>query len=157
MADAPRPERPERRQAGIALIITLMVMVLVATIAIAAMNNSREEMVAGGRSRSVITSLFAAEAGVQFAEARILPPRDLDAFSIDVGGITVESRERDDPSPQDIDADGVGKPPPGYSINIGAGFVNQIFEVHSTAENARLPTTELEVRLGLLTPNSGGQ
>lgn len=151
------PQEPRRGDAGIALIITLMVMLLVAGVAIAAMNNSQEEMVAGGRSRSVITSLFAAEAGIQFAEARILPPRDLTAFSINVGGTTVESRERDDGSPQSIASGGIGKPPPGYSINIGAGYVNQIFEVHSTAENARLPTTELEVRLGLLTPNSGGQ
>ena len=152
-----QPARTQRRQAGIAIIMTVLVMLLVSGIAIAAMNSSREEMMAGGRSRSVITSLFAAEAGVQFAEARVLPPRDLSSFSINVGGTTVESRERDDASPQSIASGGIGKPPPGYSINIGSGYVNQIFAVHSTAENPRLPTTQLEVRLGLLSPNSGGQ
>lgn len=141
---------------GIALLITLLVMVLVSGVAIAAMHNSREEMMAGGRSRSVITSLFAAEAGVQFAERRLLPPRDLSAFSISVGSMTVESRERDVGSPQALSSGGIGKPPSGYSINIGAGFVNEVFEVHSTAADARLPTTELEVRLGLLVPNVGG-
>ena len=152
-----QPVQTQRREAGVALIITVLVMLLVSGVAVAAMNNSREEMMAGGRSRSVITSLFAAEAGVQFAEARVLPPRDLSSFSINVAGITVESRERADTSPQSIGSGGIGKPPPGYSINVGSGYVNQIFAVHSTAENTRLPTTELEVRLGLLTPNSGGQ
>ena len=146
-----------RTQDGFALLITLLVMVLVTGVAIAAMNTSREEMVAGGRSRSVITSVFAAEAGVQLAERRLLPPRDLSAFSISVAGMTVESRERSDASPQPLTTGGIGKPPAGFSINIGSGFVNEIFEVHSTASNTRLPTTELEVRLGLLTPNAGNQ
>ncbi|MGI9644725.1 MAG: hypothetical protein ACR2O6_05370 [Ilumatobacteraceae bacterium] len=136
-------------------MVTLLVMVLVSGVALAAMSNSREEMMAGGRSRSVITSLFAAEAGVQFAERRLLPPRDLSAFTLNVSGMTVQSRERDQGSAQPISAGGIGKPPSGYSINIGSGFVNEIFEVHSTAANARLPTTGLEVRLGLLTPNAG--
>lgn len=146
-----------RRHDGFALLMTLLVMVLVSGVAIAAMNTSREEMVAGGRSRSVITSTFAAEAGVQMAERRLLPPRDLTAFTFNVASMTVESRKRTDGSPQPISTGGIGKPPSGYSINIGAGFVNEIFEVHSTAANARLPTTELEVRLGLLTPNAGSQ
>lgn len=146
-----------RRHDGFALLMTLLVMVLVSGVAIAAMNTSREEMVAGGRSRSVITSTFAAEAGIQMAERRLLPPRDLSAFTLNVAGMTVDSRKRTDATPQPISTGGIGKPPPGYSINIGAGFVNEIFEVHSTAANARLPTTELEVRLGLLTPNAGSQ
>ena len=144
-----------RGEEGFALLITLLVMVLVSSVAIAAMNTSREEMMAGGRSRSVITSVFAAESGLQFAERRLLPPRDLSSFSISVASMTVESRERDQGSPQALASGGIGKPPSGYSINIGAGFVNEIFEVHSTAANSRLPTTELEVRLGLLTPNAG--
>ena len=43
----------------------------------------------------------------------------------------------------------------GYSVNIGAGFVNETFQVNITAGATSKPTTEVEVRLGLLTPNSG--
>jgi hypothetical protein len=154
-APTPASGRLRRDESGLALLVTILVMVLVSGVALAAMSNSREEMMAGGRSRSVIRSLFAAEAGVQFAERRLLPPRDLNSFSLTVGGMTVESRERDQGSPQPISTGGIGKPPDGYSINIGAGFVNEIFEVNSTAANSRLPTTALEVRLGLLTPNAG--
>ena len=46
-------------------------------------------------------------------------------------------------------------PIPAYSINIGAGFVNEVFAVNATAASPALPTSEIEVRLGLLTPNSG--
>jgi hypothetical protein len=70
--------------------------------------------------------------------------------------MTVQSRARDEGSPQAINSGGIGRPPSGYSINIGAGFVNEVFEVHSTASNPRVPTTELELRVGLLTPNAGG-
>ncbi len=143
------------RQDGIALITTVLVLVLVAATAIAAISNSEEEFKAGGRSRAVFRSLYAAEAGVQFAENRILPPRDLTAFSFNLNSVTIESRKRDDTTTSPIVPGGLGKPPPGYSINIGAGFANEIFEVNVTAEGASVPTSEIEVRLGLLTSNTG--
>lgn len=144
-----------KREEGIALVMAVLILVLVAGVAIAAMSHSREELKAGGRSRSVMRSLFAAEAGIQFAEHRLLPPRDLTAFSFALDGISVESRARDQGTPQAIASAGLGKPPAGYSINIGAGFVNEVFSVNATASNAVLPTTEIEVRLGLLAANAG--
>lgn len=147
--------RAGRREQGVALITAVLVLVLVSLTAVASISNSEEELKAGGRSRSVLRSLYAAEAGVEFAEHRVLEPRDLSAFSINVNGLSVESRSRDDGTPQDIAEGGIGSPPPGYSINIGAGFVNEIFAIDVTAANATLPTTELEARVGVLAANSG--
>lgn len=143
------------REGGIALITTVLVLVLVAATAIAAISNSEEEFKAGGRSRSVFRSLYAAEAGVQFSENRIVPPRDLTAFSFNLNGVTVESRRRDDSTTSAIASGGLGKPPSGYAINIGSGFANEVFEVNVTADGSSVPTTEIEVRLGMLTANAG--
>jgi len=138
------------------MITAVMVLVLVAATAITAIGTSEEELRAGGRSRSTMSSLYAAEAGIQFAQNRILPPRDLSSFSFSMtDGTSVQSRTRTDSTPQDIGEGGLGKPPAGYSINIGSGFVNETFKLNVTAAHANLPTTELEVRLGMLTTNSG--
>ena len=147
--------RGSQREEGIALITAVLILVLAAATAVAAISNSEEELKAGGRSRSVMKSLFAAEAGIQFAEHRILEPRDLSPFTLNLNGILVESRSRDEGSPQNIAEGGLGRPPAGYSINIGSGFVNETFAINVTAASTALPTTEIEVRLALLTPNSG--
>ena len=150
--DAPRSTH---RREGMALITTILILMLVGATALATIKTSSEEMMAGGRSRSVIKSLYAAEAGVQLAHTRIRAPRDLSAFSISVDGATVESRSRDQTGTQAIDEGGLGRPPSGYSVNIGSGYVNQIYAVDVTASAASLPTTEVQVRLGMLTANSG--
>jgi hypothetical protein len=141
---------------GIAMISVLLVMSIVVLLAIGAIDFTEQELRAGGQSRAVGNSLYAAEAGVQFATNRLLPPRDLSAFTFNLtDGTTVQSRSRDDGAPQDIGVGGLGSPPPGYSVNIGAGFVNETFRVNVTAGATSKPTTEVEVKLGLLTPNSG--
>ena len=48
-----------------------------------------------------------------------------------------------------------GKPPGGYAINIGAGFVNETYKLNVTSTRSNLPTTEVEVRIGMLGANSG--
>ena len=67
----------------------------------------------------------------------------------------VESRSRDQATPQDITEAGLGNPPPGYSLNIGSGFQNELFQMNVTAARANLPTTEIEVKVGVLTTNAG--
>ncbi len=143
------------RECGVALITSVLVMVLVAATAIASLSNSEEDLKAGGRSRSVMSSLYAAEAGIQFAKGRIQAPRDLSAFSFVLGPATVESRSRGEASPQALIESGLGKPPPGYAINIGSGFANETFEINVTAESSTIPTTEIEVKVGVLIANSG--
>lgn len=147
--------RRRQQEQGIAMITAVMILVLVATTAMSLISNSEQEMTASGRSHSTKTSLYAAEAGVQFALNRLTPPRDLSAFSFSLtDGTTVQSRARSDSSPQAIEETGLGTPS-GYSLNIGSGFVNETFKLNVTAAQTNLPTTELEVKLGVLTPNSG--
>ena len=149
----PRPARDER---GVAMISVLLVMVLLILLAVGAIEISEQEMKAGGRSRAAGNILYAAEAGVDFALNRLRPPRDLSAFSFTVeGDITVQSRSRDDSSAQPIATGGIGQPPDGYSINVGSGFVNETFQVNVTAGGVAKPSAEIEVKVGLLTPNSG--
>ena len=151
-----RHARSDRGRRGVAMISVLLVMSIVILLAIGAIDFSERELRAGGQSRAVGNSLYAAEAGVEFATNRLLPPRDLSAFTFNLAdGTTVQSRSRDDSTPQDIGVGGLGSPPAGYSVNIGAGFVNETFQVNITAGATSKPTTEVEVRLGLLTPNSG--
>ncbi len=54
-----------------------------------------------------------------------------------------------------IAAAGVGPPPDGYSINVGGGFLNELFLLNVTASAANNGVAELEAKLGSLQPNSG--
>lgn len=143
-----------KREHGLALITAVLVLMLVAATALTAIGISEEELVAGGRSRSTMNSLYAAESGLEVASKRLQAPRNLNAFSITTGdGSTVESRKRSEASPQDLIEGGLGAPPTGYSINLGTGYINETFEVNVTAEKTGAPTSELEVRLGILSAN----
>ena len=145
------------RQQGLAMITTVMVMSLVAAICLSAMSSSQSELTAGGHSRSTMNSLYAAEAGIQFAQNRITT-HNLNAFSFTLDdGTAVESRSRSDSSPQEIGRGGVGTPPEGYAINIGSGFINETYRLNVTASRRNLATTEIEVRIGTLGVNSGAQ
>jgi hypothetical protein len=151
----PAQSSAHHQREGMALITTILILLLVGATALSTIETSSEEMMAGGRSRSVIKSLYAAEAGVQLAHKRIREPRNLNAFSISVDGTTIESRSRDQTGTQPIGEGGLGRPPSGYSVNIGSGYVNQVYAVDVTASEASLPTTEVQVRLGMLSANSG--
>ena len=148
-------DRRARREGGMAMITAVMVMVLVAATAISAIGVSESELTAGGRSRSTANSLYAAEAGIQFAQNRVRI-HDLSAFTFNwPDGTTVASRSRSDASAQPISEGGVGSAPGGYAINIGSGFVNQTYKLNVTATRNNLATTEIEVRIGMLGVNSG--
>ncbi len=145
-----------KREGGLALVTAVLILILVSTVAISGLKSSEQELRSGGRSRSSLNSFYAAEAGVEYAENRIRAPRDLSAFSFTLtDGTTVQSRSRDQSTPQDIAEAGLGNPPPGYSLNIGSGFQNELFEMNVTASRANLPTSEIEVKVGILTTNAG--
>ncbi len=145
-----------RREQGIALIVSILMLVLVGTIAMNMISSSEQELTAGGRSRSTSKSLYAADAGIQFAENRLRPPSDVSKFKFTLDdGTLVKSGKRTDAVEQDIEDTGIGTPPSGYSINIGQGFVNETYKVNVTATRTGIATAEVEVRLGILTTNAG--
>ena len=147
---------PRKREEGVALITAVLILIMVATVAVSALKSSEEELRAGGRSRSTMNSFYAAEAGIDYAKNRIRAPRDLTAFNFTLSdGTTVQSRKREQGTPQDISDEGLGNPPAGYSINIGSGFQNELFSLNVTASRPNTPTSEIEVKVGLLTTNAG--
>jgi hypothetical protein len=155
-----RRNQKGRDEDGIALITVVLVLALVSTLAVSAIEQTGQELQAGGRSRATTRALFAADAGVQVAMDRVVSPRDLTPidFALNDGtvGHAVQSRSRDDAAPENIAQEGFGQPPEGYSINLGSGFVNEVFKVNITASsNPGNTLAEVEAKLGVLTANGG--
>ena len=153
--DRPGAERQSVRERGMALITAVLLLLLISATIVSTIEFSGQEYQAGGRARASARNLYAADSGIQFGLNRIQAPRDLNAFSFTLtDGTLVESRSRSDSTPQDISADGIGQPPDGMQINVGSGYVNELFELTVTAEATNGATTELETKLALLQPNS---
>jgi hypothetical protein len=144
------------REAGFALVTALVVMLLVSAVVSNLIGYSSEEAQSSARSRASLKNIYAADSGIQLSLQRLQLPRDLTAFTYALADTTlVESRSRDDAMPQPISAAGIGPPPDGYSINVGGGFVNELFLLNVTASAANNGVAELEAKLGSLQPNSG--
>ena len=151
-----KSELSRKREEGVALVTAVLILIVVAMVAVAALQSSEQELRAGGRSRSTMSSFYAAEAGIEYAENRIRAPRDLSGFGFALAdGSTVQSRKRGQSGPQPLVEAGLGNPPSGYQINIGSGFQNELFDLNVTASKPNSPTSELEVKVGVLTTNSG--
>jgi hypothetical protein len=96
--------------------------------------------------------MLAADAGVELAIARLSQsPPNLNAFTVNVDGTTVESRTRSDTSPQPLVQETAGAPPDGFAINVGSdtGFGGQVYKVSVTGQNGS-SVAELEVRFSRL-------
>jgi hypothetical protein len=148
--------RSKSAERGFALVTAIVILVLVSGVVVNLIDYSSQELQSGGRSRSTVKNLYAADSGVQLSLQRIQLPRNLTAFSYNLtDGTLVESRSRSDASAQPIANAGIGAPPDGYSINVGAGFVNELFLLNVTALGVNSGVAELEAKLGSLQPNAG--
>jgi hypothetical protein len=151
-----RTMRTNQRQRGFALVTAVVILVLVSSVVVNLIDYSSQEMQAGGRSRTTAKNLYAADSGIQLSLQRIQLPRDLSAFTYNMSdGTLVESRRRSDATPQPIQTLGVGAPPDGFSINVGGGFVNELFQLNAIALGTNSGIAELEAKLGSLQPNAG--
>lgn len=152
-----RIHRPNRdRRGGFALVTAVVILVLVSSVVVNLIDYSSQELQAGGRSRTTMKNLYAADSGVQLSLQRIQLPRNLTAFTYTLSdGTLVESRSRDDATPQPIAQKDPGAPPDGYAINVGGGFINEIFLLNVFAQGADSGAAELEAKLGSLQPNAG--
>ena len=156
----PPIRRANKGEAGVALMITVLVLMVVSLLGFAAIRNSELESTAGARSRATTRSLYAADAGVQLALSRLTqnPPK-LTAFSVNlVDGVTLESRTRTQTNPVDLDQVGqaIGGQE-GFSVNVGAGakYVSRVFQVNVTSIGGG-STTEVEARLSRIGPEATG-
>jgi hypothetical protein len=147
-----------REEAGIALLVTVFALLLIGAIAVTAIGHSGQEATASATSRVNKRTFHGADAGIQIALRRLADePPNQNPFDIDLGGgRRVQSRTRADTAPQPITRLGVGPPPEGFSINVGAGYVNEIFLTNATASSPNAATVEVEAKVGRLSANSGG-
>jgi hypothetical protein len=153
-----RTSRIREPEQGMALFITVFVLLLIGAVAVAAINHSREEATAGGRARATMRTFYSADSGIQLALMHIAQnPPNLNPFNITIdGGRTVQSRTRADATPQPLVRTGFGPPPEGYEINVGSAFFNEIFLVNVTSTAPNGASAELEARLARLQAGSGG-
>ncbi len=146
----------DRARSGFALVTAMVVMLLVSAVVVNLIDYSGTERASSARARAAQKNLYAADSGIHLTMQRIQLPRDLSAFSFTMSdGTQVQSRRRTDGSAQAIATAGLGAPPDGYSINIGGGYINELFQVNVTAVASNNGVSELEAKLGSLQPNSG--
>ncbi len=145
-----------KREAGIALLVATFVLMLIGAIAVAAIGHSGQESNAAARSRAATRSIHAADAGIQLAMNRVRqnPPRT-DAVDIVVDGRTVQSRRRTVAGAQPIVEAGTGAPPEGYAVNVGAGYVNELFLAPVTSTSPDGAVSEIEAKLARLSVSGG--
>jgi len=153
---AEQDSRSVDSSAGFALVTAMVVLLLVSAVVVNLVDYSGDEAQSSARSRAFHKNLYAADSGIQLSLQRIQLPRDLAAFGYTLNdGTRVESRARNDASAQPIASAGIGAPPDGFSINVGGGYVNELFRVNVTSEAANNGVVELEAKLGSLQPNAG--
>ena len=154
-----RAELELEQQRGSALLITMMVLLLVSSLAITGLERSAEESTSGARLRSTTQTLHAADSGIQLVMSRLTQtPPDLSAFDIALdGGASVASRARTDALPQDIGQAGLGTPAEGFALNMGAGVtqLTRLYTVRTTAVGNG-STVELEAKLARMSADAGG-
>ncbi len=143
------PSRSHRHDEGVAMFVTVLILMLMGAIAIAAIEYSGEEWAAGGRSRASAQSFYAADAGIQVALNHLAQtPPDDDPINLTLpNGLNVQSRTPADTSAQEIPQIGTSGAPEGYSLNIGAGFSGQVFLVTMTAAGPNGSTSALEMKV----------
>jgi Tfp pilus assembly protein PilX len=143
--------KPSRREAGSALMVTTLILLLVGMLVLGSIRDSEQESTAGARSRAASRTLYAAEAGIQLALTRLIQtPPNLDAFNVPLAdGATVQSRTRAEGAPSDIDQVGLGQVTEGFSLNVGGGAtsLSRVYELNVTAAYANSAAAELEARL----------
>ena len=146
----------DHRRSGFALVTAVVILVLVSSVVVNLIDYSSQEFQSGGRSRAAAKNLYSADSGVQLSLQRIQLPRNLNPFTYNMSdGTVVESRKRDDVAPMPIDPAGIGAPPDGFSVNVGAGFVNELFLLNVFSQGVNSGAAELEAKLGSLQPNAG--
>ena len=138
----------DRREAGVALLITVILILLVGVLVITSIGHSGDESEAGARSRATARALYAADGGLQLALSRVSQiPANTNPIDITIDNLSVQSRTRAEGGPQSLDSLGSGPPPEGYGVNTGSGYVSEIFLVDITSLGPTGSTTELQSKL----------
>ena len=137
--------RSAKHEEGVALLITVMMVLLTGVLALMSIEHSGSEMVAGSRARSTSRTLHAADGGMQLAFTRVSQsPPNLNPIDILIGNIDVESRTRAETSAQNIEFLGTGASPEGYGVNVGSGYSSELYQVDITSLAPNGSTAQLQ-------------
>lgn len=149
--------RRQRREEGVALLITVILILLVGVLVLTSIGHSGDESVAGARARSTSRALHAADGGMQMALSRVtqIPP-NTNAVDITIDNFSVQSRTRAQATPQQLDSLGAGPAPEGYGVNVGTGYVSELFLVDMTSVGPTGSTAELQAKLYSFSGSTGG-
>ncbi len=144
------PKRSD--EAGIALLIAVMMLLMVSAIGLAAIDRAGSQAQVAGHARRTTTTFYAADAGVEYARQRVFErPPNLESFQVtlDDGQTSFRSGTRTDTSAQDVTPPDSGPPPDGFSINVGGAgaFVSQNTTFSVTAAGPGNSAIELESRV----------
>jgi len=132
--------------------MTSLVLILISAVGISAIDRSSQEALGGGRARAATRSLYAADAGIEIALSHLAQsPPVLDPLDLPVGYFTVQSRTRSESTPKQIEDAGFGQPPDGYEINVGAGYLSELYILTVTASSPSGSSSEVEAKLAKMT------
>ena len=149
-----------KREGGVALLLTSVILVLVSALAFTAIRNSEQESTAAARSRTTTRTFHAADAGIQLAMSRLSQdPVDLSAFDVTLAsGATVQSRSREEAGPSTLDQVGLGDTVEGEQLNAdaGAGTISRVYLVTVTATSPNGSVTELEAKVSRTSAEATG-
>jgi hypothetical protein len=118
-------DRKEQREGGSALLVTVMLLVMIGLVGLAALNTTtRDQQVAGFQNRKRV-ALYAAEAGVSEALEQLTTTHTPTLSTASLGDSTIfphgQPSYRPDPAVADPIEDVGSAPFPGMSLNIGQG------------------------------------
>jgi len=146
-----------KRESGIAMLTTTILMLLITIIAMTSIDHSGSEMLAGARSRGATMALHAADGGMQLAFSRVTQsPANTTPIDINIGNFSVQSRTRADAAAEDLRSLGPGPPPEGYGVNEGSGYMSELFQVNITSVGPNSATSEIQAKLNTFTASTGG-
>jgi hypothetical protein len=148
-----------RDEAGVALILAVLLLLMISGIGIAAITHSGDDASLAGSTRRSTVTFYGADAGIQYAinQVRQSPPAT-DPFSFALAdGTTLRSGDRSAGSAQSIPSLGSGPPPDGACINIGAScYRRDLYRATVSAFGAAASAAELEAQLAVVRIGTGG-
>ena len=152
-----QPKSHRRRESGVALLITVVLILLVGLLVLTSLRHSGDESVAGARGRSASRVLHAADGGMQMALNHVTQtPPDTDPIDITIAGMSVQSRTRAQGAAQNLTSLGPGPPPAGYGISTGSGYASELFVADITSLGPTGSTAELQSKLFRFDGTPGG-
>lgn len=120
-----RAQEAQRRQGGSALLVTVMLLLMIGLVGLAALNTStRDQQVAGFQNRKRI-ALYAAEAGISEAMERLVTTSVASISTTQIGDSTIfphgQPSYQPDPAVANAIEDLGDAPFPGMGLNLGQG------------------------------------